>query len=578
MKQNKIIVLIYGLSLILFFTVQCCSKDSPSEATPPVITDPDPKPTPDSQGELLYNGIRLPLSWPPNRSYVSDLEKGMNPYYLNAKPDTIDISIGRQLFVDNFLISETTLNRSFHYPIYHSSPILKPDKDWENLGIGGDKFAAPFSDGVWFDETDNKFKMWYMAGGGSISPDGKAAVCYAESINGINWDKPVLSYVNGTNIVYKGDLRDSNVVWLDKQEVNASRRYKMFPVLRGNDDVWRYHYFYSADGVSWMSANAMSQPIADRSTVYKNEFRNNWVYSMRHGVRVNPEKKVRARDYYENADPVQGTREAEALLSAFWFGPWQNETRNPDYPEIDPQIYNHDAISYESITLGFFSVWEGPENDVANAIGRPKRNEIMVGYSRDGYSWLRQDMKPFHPVSENQADWNWGNIQSAAGVPIIVGDKLYFYMSGRTEVNNNEITSTGLATLRRDGFVSMAAAGTELSLTTELLKFSGKFFFVNAEDAQNLKVELLDKDGNILSGFEKENCNAFTGNSTKKQITWTGKNDISSLQNQAIKVRFYITSGNLYSFWISPWASGESNGFTAGGGLGMHPSGKDIPL
>ena len=59
-------------------------------------------------------------------------------------------------------------------------------------------------------------------------------------------------------------------------------------------------------------------------------------------------------------------------------------------------------------------------------------------------------------------------------------------------------TSTGLATLRRDGFVSMRAGKEEGFLTTEKLSFDGKYLFVNA-DVKNKKaslaVEVLDENG-----------------------------------------------------------------------------------
>ena len=46
-------------------------------------------------------------------------------------------------------------------------------------------------------------------------------------------------------------------------------------------------------------------------------------------------------------------------------------------------------------------------------------------------------------------------MQSIIGVPLIVGDSLYLYSSGRmkNKVMWDGFTSTGLATLRRDGFV-----------------------------------------------------------------------------------------------------------------------------
>ena len=42
------------------------------------------------------------------------------------------IDLGRQLFVDDFLIEETTMSRSFHKATYHAAnPILRPEFNWE---------------------------------------------------------------------------------------------------------------------------------------------------------------------------------------------------------------------------------------------------------------------------------------------------------------------------------------------------------------------------------------------------------------------------------------------------------------
>lgn len=563
-----------ALGMLSSLGISSCSKN----VTPNENIDPPTDQVEDvHRDKVLYNGIKLPDQWPPVRSYTSDLENGMPVPYLDKKPDTIDISIGRQLFVDDFLIAETNMEKTYHYAEYYANnPVLQPDKEWENIGSKGSKFAAPFSDGVWYDEVAGTFKMWYMAGGGSYSFNNAGVTCYAESVDGINWVKSNLTTVPNTNIVDYNTERDASVIWLDKQETNPSQRYKMFLSARDKEDQkWKYVYKTSTDGKLWREV-ASSKPIADRSTVYKNTFRNNWVFSIRHNVRVNPDKLVRARDYNENSDPAAGTRKAEALLSSFWFGPWPNELRHPDYPDVDPAIYNQDATPYESIMLGFFSVWQGPENDIATASGKPKRNQIMLGYSRDGYHWHRQDMNPFMKVSDNSTAWNAGNLQSVAGTPIIVGDKLYFYLSGRY-VNSAgaEITSTGLATLRRDGFVSLDATDTEKTLTTELFRFDGDFFFVNAEVNGAMKVELLDKDGNVLNGFSKSESVAYTGDATKAQLKWEGKMDLTELKGKAIRAKFYLTEGSLYSFWISPHETGESNGYTAGGGVGLNPKGID---
>src|SRR6266446_1429474 len=145
-------------------------------------------------GEVLYNGIRLPSAWPPRLPSLS-LEPMAIPY-LASPPEVIDIDRGRQLFVDDFLIERTTLRRTFHTASYHpENPILKPDKRWEQTGR--DSAAMVFSDGVWHDPQDGKYKMWYM--GGILK-----STCYAFSKDGIYWQKPTLDVQPGTNIVQPG--------------------------------------------------------------------------------------------------------------------------------------------------------------------------------------------------------------------------------------------------------------------------------------------------------------------------------------------------------------------------------------
>ena len=146
-----------GFIILFLLFCSCGKKSSGGVVDPPAPVDS----TPVSTERILYNGIKLPTAWPPVRSYVADLENGMDPFYLHQKPDTINISVGRQLFVDDFLIAQTSMVRNYHYADYHfSNPVVKPDQNWEKLGSNGSEFAAPFSDGIWYDELENKFKMW----------------------------------------------------------------------------------------------------------------------------------------------------------------------------------------------------------------------------------------------------------------------------------------------------------------------------------------------------------------------------------------------------------------------------------
>ena len=535
----------------------------------------------------LSNGIELPAQWPP-RYEVPAERKEMPVPYLQQKPEVIPVNMGRQLFVDSFLIEETTLVPVYHKPnFYAGNPVLEPTEKWEETTEGA-PYASPFSDGIWYDDQTGKFRMWYLAGAGTIHKQSNQTfyTCYAESEDGKHWTKPTLDLVPGTNIVDTCN-RDAATVWLDRMEKDPAKRWKFFNVERRPlDSRWSCILKYSADGIHWSEGVAQSGDLYDRTSAFYNPFTGKWALSMRYSTPVS----YRSRAYLEHSDPEmlvslahRMRRDVPDKFVHFWFTPDDKELRHPKYPEVEPGIYNFDAIAYESIMLGLYSAWCGPENDVCKRDGIQKRNVVSLGYSRDGFHFSRPTHEAFMDVNETEGAWNWGNMQSINGVPLIVGDSLYFYSSGRrlNKIMWDSYTSTGLATLRRDGFVSMRAGREEGTLTTEKLSFDGKYFFVNADvkaKKAQLAVELLDEQGTPIPGFTKKDCVVMKkADSTKQLVTWKNNADLSSLKGKVIRAKFYLTNGDLYAFWISPWQSGESRGYTAGGGPGLNACGVDRP-
>ena len=77
--------------------------------------------------EKLYNGIELPDVWPPRfRDPASDAPLPVP--YLAHPPKVIPIDIGRQLFVDDFLIEATDLKRVFHRAEkFAGNPVFKAE-------------------------------------------------------------------------------------------------------------------------------------------------------------------------------------------------------------------------------------------------------------------------------------------------------------------------------------------------------------------------------------------------------------------------------------------------------------------
>jgi hypothetical protein len=116
----------------------------------------------------------------------------------------------------------------------------------------------------------------------------------------------------------------------------------------------------------------------------------------------------------------------------------------------------------------------------------------------------------------------------------------------------------------------MDAGEEEGFLTTRPLRLSNNYLFVNAEaDQGELRVEIVDADGNPIPSFQREQCQTIIGDSTLQMVTWQSVTDLSSISGQVVQIRFYLKNGRLYSFWISPDASGASHGYVAAGGPGF---------
>jgi hypothetical protein len=178
---------------------------------------------------------------------------------------------------------------------------------------------------------------------------------------------------------------------------------------------------------------------------------------------------------------------------------------------------------------------------------------VIAAYSRDGFHWHRPDRRALVPVSEHYGDWNWGNVQSAGGCYVPVGDKLYFYVSGRAGIpgtKDSGVCTTGLATLRRDGFASMRAGDRPGTLTTRTVRFKGRRLFVNAAVRKGeLRVEALDKNGRVIEPFTRAACVPVRADATRIEIRWKKAADITALAGKDVRFRFHLRQGDLYAFW-----------------------------
>ena len=508
------------------------------------------------------------------------------PPYLSNPPATVNVDGGRQLFVDDYLIeSANGVVRHWNRPTKLESPIIRPTAD-DGTRIGG--CAVATDGGLWWDPTIGKFRLWY-------EDNWAGNMRYAESTDGLAWEFPDLGQVKGANRVFADAVEKCNTdldswsVWPNYKAANPYADWRIFvskpgaqtkDMLSASSDG---RHFRVLGQVGWSN---------DRSTLHFDSMLNQWVFSLRAGRHCG-----RARDFLA----VDELKVGEAL---YWVdSPWIKDAKKPEGAvdpehwtnldgEGDHQLYNFDAVAYESVMLGLFEIHQGPENNVCEKAGRPKITEVKFGFSRDGRNFVRGDYTAAIPSEGwDSGKWDAGYVQPLANGCVIKGDELWFYygaFSGEpTRGNTKEKryawtvdngmyahAAMGLAKLRRDGFASFDGTG---ELLTKPLAASGHHLFVNAAaKSGSLAVELVGVDGKVLPGYAAEDSKIENFDSTKCRVVWKTKPEIDLPASVHYRLRFRLKDAALYSFWLSRAPTGESNGWLAGGGPG-YAGLRDVP-
>ncbi|MCE9603336.1 MAG: hypothetical protein K8U03_00360 [Planctomycetia bacterium] len=482
---------------------------------------------------------------------------------LVAQQETVfDVGSRSQLFVDQYLVQETSrIAFTPHAARKHpGNPILKADQLWEGW------YVTAFCGTILFDEEERRFKMWYgIAGDKDFFPHG--GICYAVSPDGLKWEKPTIGTVSSAN------GRPHNCVapfllpsvFKDAADSEPNRRYKMicFDVDRG------YLAFLSPDGLKWTEQS--SKPIVPISYVddVVSAFRDH-----RTGRFIALPKMM---------SPVLGrSRRTIYLSSSLDFRDWTKlepafvADRRDDLgslPRIErsrsllhhpdnlnvvrSEFYGAGAYSAESCVIGFPWVFTINANTRGNQEG-PIEPQLAV--SRDLQHWQRPFRTPILPFGK-PGEWDSGMILTASQA-IDVGDEVRLYYGGtnythgapvlygdKPEERGTKYTGAiGLATWRRDRFVSADGPVEGGTLTTVPIRFSGKRLELNGVTYTDgeIRVELLDAAGKPLAGFGLSE--PITGDHLRHEVRFPGGVQVSSLAGRAISLRFHLRSAELYAF------------------------------
>jgi len=499
------------------------------------------------------------------------VEKRLLYYSLSVFPAVVlgaaslDVSTGRQLFVDDYLIAQTNgVVRHWNAPVKEPSPLIQPMDD------AGCTVAT--DGGLWWDPTIRKFRLWYET-------DWCGHLRYAESDDGLAWQFPDLGIVKGTNRVFaeKSEKMDSWSVFPDYTAENPYAAWWLYVSAPGGNTEDTVSF--STDGRRF-ERRGVTGLSGDRSSLYYDPFRGTWVYSLRsywgggRSRRVVTSADILPTEPYtcDDAKPDGVRRLAEK---------WDS------LPSV--MLYNFTAVAYESLMLGVMETFRSPkknalghmDNDACEDVGLPKHTHLRFAFSRDGRNFAKGGERcAIYPEEWGSGKWDTGYLAIAGGICVIRDERLWFYYSGfrgdgtrtrekgfrwgRNGMYRNG--SIGVASLRRDGFAGMVADG-EGTLTTKPLKFTGSHLFVNAECRFGaVSAEILDADGKVLPGFGRTDCTELAcADATRHELKFKG-GDLAALGSRNVSIRFHLRMATLYAFWLSPSSKGESHGYVAAGG------------
>jgi len=438
---------------------------------------------------------------------------------------------------------------------------------------------------VYRDPETGRTQLWYQCftGDGMPRRTQDCVVCYAESDDGIVFQKPLLDLFSfgsseRTNIVLVGNggysYRYGNFVVVDRDAADPDRRYKMayfdFSGHGENEDPGLCVAF-SPDGIHWtrhpvapLSLMAHGQGRLDHEVPFSDDPDNPW---------IRPLTMSDALDAM--FDPVRG---CFAIYGKMWInGPdghmfWKHAMGRIESRDFvhwsKPQLLltpdDRDSPSVEFHTTPvfhhagcYFSLFQILDRATGGGV-----IDIELAVSRDGLKWERPFRKDFVLKRGPAGQFDSGTILTNA-TPAVLEDEIRFYFGGSSGGatcgdNLGHVSGVGLATIPRDRFAGLrpvvtrspeAEAIGQVTLRPVRLE-RGDELRLNADATDGVvRVELLDEGGRRIRGFSREDAEPLIGDSLRHRVRWHHRT-LDDLDRVGVMIRIHLDRATVYSLDI----------------------------
>ena len=454
------------------------------------------------------------------------------------------IGSDRQLFVDDFWIDRSTdVKRKLHSPV-SQGVVIPGDKPWDK----GNIWAMTIIN------DDGKYRAWYRCDTEpeiALTRSGNAAA-YAESVDGINWEKPNLGIfeLNGS--------KDNNIVWMGPGSVLApfkdpnpdvpeDQRYKA--VARTRDLL----ALSSPDGIHWslMQEEPLMTdgPFDSPQVLFWDDWKSEYVLYARGIAGADPDvdpKTVKGDPGHEFKGGVRWIRRSTSKDFKDWT-PLEN---------IDPgdtpfeHLYTNAAMRYERSpgTYLMFPMRYYPQRvyDPEWAYS-PGVSDVAFMSSRDGFHFDRSFMEAYIRPGPDVDNWHDRAVSVNQGMIFTAPGEISLYVNEHMHLSTQ---APRRYTLRTDGFVSVNAGYAGGEFTTHPFIFDGKALELNYSTSAvgTVKVEIQEESGSALPGFGLDDCPEMFADEIEGPVAWEGGGDVSSLAGKPVRLRFWMNDADLYAF------------------------------
>ncbi len=466
--------------------------------------------------------------------------------------DPVVLGSRLELFLDRHLVERFEGTELKLHPPRDEGEVFRFDRPWEGVFSG---YGTVIHEG-------ERYRLYYR-GKPDFQSDGVAeVVCYAESADGIQWERPSLGLHE-----YEGS-RDNNIIltespiahnfspFLDTRPgVPADERFKALGGAIHKNPGGGLLAFASADGINW-------RKLSEKPVITEGAFdsQNIAFWSAHEGRYVAYFRTftagVSTADEWR-IDGLRGISRATSDDFLTWSGtsPMRYEPPQTEHFYTNQtQPYFRAPHLYLATAARFAPGRSALSIEETVALGVPERyaraardtTDPVILTSRDGETYDQTFRESLVPPGLRPEEWISRSNYPLLNLVQTGPEEMSFYIQHDYGAPSAHVRRYSWP-LDRIASVSAGFEGGEF--VTRSLVFEGGRLHLNFSTSAvgSIQVEIQDEAGKPVPGFALEDSTPLLGNRLDRVVTWGDRDDLAALAGKVVRLRFAMKGADLYA-------------------------------